>query len=87
MKPSQQRNRFEQLLNEATNHFDEDIELELKGLRCVKEIEGYKQMNPLERSEAIKGAFHSNFKWNGNKFCLSMMSTRPAKPPGNARGR
>ncbi|MHC2635105.1 phosphoglycolate phosphatase-like HAD superfamily hydrolase [Bradyrhizobium liaoningense] len=70
MKPSQQRNRFEHLLNEATNHFDEDIELELKGLRCVKEIEGYKQMDPLERSEATKDAFRSNFKWNGNRVLL-----------------
>ena len=70
MKPSQERNRFELLLNEAANHFDEDIELELKGLRVVKEIEGYKQMAPLERAEAIKGAFQSNFKWNGNKVLL-----------------
>jgi HAD superfamily hydrolase (TIGR01549 family) len=70
MKPSQQRNRFEHLLNEAVNYFDEDIELELKGLRCVKEIEGYKQMNALERAGAIKGAFQSNFKWNGNKLLL-----------------
>ena len=68
MKPSQQRNCFEHLLNEAVNYFDEDIELELKGLRCVKEIEGYKQMNALERADAIKGAFQSNFKWNGNKI-------------------
>ena len=70
MKPSQQRNRFEHLLNEAVNYFDEDIELELKGLRCVKEIEGYKQMNALERADAVKGAFQSNFKWNGNKLLL-----------------
>ncbi|GGI33625.1 MULTISPECIES: HAD-IA family hydrolase [Bradyrhizobium] len=70
MKPSQQRNRFELLLNEAADHFDEDIELELKGLRVVKEIEGYKQMNSLERAEAIKGAFHSNFRWNNNKILL-----------------
>jgi len=70
MKPSQQRHRFEHLLNEAVDHFDEDIELKLKGLRCVKEIEGYKQMNALERSDAIKGVFQSNFKWNGNKVLL-----------------
>lgn len=70
MKPSQQRNRFELLLNKAENHFDEDIEVELNGLRVTKEIEGYKQMNPLERGEAIKGAFQSNFKWNNNKVLL-----------------
>lgn len=70
MKPSQQRNRFEQLLNEAVEHFDEDIELEPKGLRVVREIEGYKQMNPLERAEAIKGVFHSDFEWNGTKILL-----------------
>ncbi len=70
MKPSQERNRFELLLNEAATHLDEDIELELKGLRVVKEIEGYKQMDPLGRAEAIKGAFQSNFNWNGNKVLL-----------------
>jgi HAD superfamily hydrolase (TIGR01549 family) len=70
MKPSQHRNRFDHLLNEAVDHFDEDIELELKGLRCVKEIEGYKQMNALERADAIKGTFQSNFKWNGDKVLL-----------------
>lgn len=70
MKPSQTRNRFELLLNEAANHFDEDIEVDLEGLRVNKEIEGYKQMDPLERREAIKGAFDSNFNWDDSQILL-----------------
>ncbi|SKA41328.1 Phosphoribosyl transferase domain-containing protein [Enhydrobacter aerosaccus] len=70
MKPSQARNRFEQLLQFGANHFDEDIEVALDGLGCIKEIENYKQKNPLERAEAIKGAFTSDFTWNGAKILL-----------------
>jgi hypothetical protein len=70
MKPSQTRNRFEQVLESAAEHFHEDIEVSLDGLRCVKEIQNYKQMNALERAEAIQGAFESGYKWNGAKILL-----------------
>ena len=70
MKPSQQRNRFEKLLEFARDHIDEDTEITLDGLNCVKEIEGYKQMNPLERAEAIKGAFKTRYTWRGAKILL-----------------
>lgn len=70
MKPSQQRNRFEKLLEAARDHIDEDIEIPLDGLRCIKEIEGYKQMKPLERAEAIKGAFKTEYTWGGAKILL-----------------
>lgn len=70
MKPSQDRNRFERVLNTASEFFDSDIEVALDGLRCVKEVENYKQMNPLERAEAIAGAFASDYKWNGSKLLL-----------------
>lgn len=70
MKPSQERNRFKELLDSAADHFDEDIEVELDGLKTIKEVEGYKQMNALERAEAIKDAFDTDFTWGGAKILL-----------------
>lgn len=75
MKPSQERNRFKKLLEEAEAHFEEDIEVVLDGLRCVKEIEGYKQMKAFERAEAIEGAFASNYKWKGKILLLDDVYT------------
>ncbi|WP_027038424.1 HAD-IA family hydrolase [Mesorhizobium ciceri] len=70
MKPSQERNRFKELLESASDHFDEDIEVELSGLKTVKEIDGYKQMNALQRAEAIKDAFDTDYTWSGAKILL-----------------
>ena len=70
MKPSQQRNRFKELLDGAAPYFKQDIEVELNGLKAVKEIGGYKKMNALERAEAIKGAFETSYSWGGAKILL-----------------
>lgn len=70
MKPSQQRNRFELLLESAKEYIDEDIEVAIDGLRCVKEIEGYKKMNPLERAEAVEGAFQTGYTWGNARILL-----------------
>lgn len=70
MKPSQQHNRFKELLKSAAEHFNDDIEVKLNGLKTVKEVEGYKQMNALERAEAIKGAFDTDYTWGRAKILL-----------------
>ena len=87
MKPSQQRNRFEHLLNEAVNNFDEDMDLELKGLRVVKEVEGYKKMKPLSTLKRSKAPSSPTSNGTATSFCSSTMSLRPAKRPGNTCGR
>lgn len=68
-KPSQPRNRFARLLEAASRQLPEDS-VTLDGLRCVKEIQGYKQMGALERQEAIRGAFKSNYDWKGSSILL-----------------
>lgn len=68
-KPSQGRNRFEVLLNTASQSLS-DIEVVLDGLTVEKEIQGYKQMGPGERARAIRGAFSTRYKWNGAKIVL-----------------
>ena len=68
-KPSQPRNRFAKLL-EAASRYVPKGSVTLDGLQCVKEIAGYKQMNALERQEAIRGAFRSGYNWNGNSILL-----------------
>jgi hypothetical protein len=68
-KPSQPRNRFAELLKAAARHLPRDS-VTLDGLKCIKEIEGYKQMNALDRQEAIRGAFKSNYNWNGTGILL-----------------
>jgi len=69
-KPSQPRHRYRALLSAAEEYLPEDVEVELDGLRCVKEVEGYKAMNPLEREEAINGAFVTDFTWGGAKILV-----------------
>ena len=69
-KPSQSRNRFGLLLSEASKHLPGDLEVSLDGLRCVREVEGYKALGPLDRREAIKGAFASGYSWGSAKVLL-----------------
>jgi HAD superfamily hydrolase (TIGR01549 family) len=69
-KPSQKRHRFEKLLGAADDHFPDDVEVALDGLRCVREVEGYKGMGPLDRAEAIKDAFISDYTWGGASILL-----------------
>lgn len=63
-KPSQQRNRFAALLKAMEPMLPRGVEIKLDGLTCFKEVENYKSLGPLERAEAIKGAFRSSYKWN-----------------------
>lgn len=69
-KPSQTRNRFEALLDHAKPHLQAGIEVCLDGLRCVKEIEGYKSMKPDERAAAVRGAFESKYTWGDGRVLL-----------------
>lgn len=73
-KPSQKYNRFDALfehLGPLLGEGEDDWpKIEPKGLTCLKEIDGYKQMNPSERALAVKGAFKSNWKWEGSSIWL-----------------
>lgn len=69
-KPSQTRQRFERLLKETTTSLSKKSKVLLDGLRCVREIDGYKGMKPLERQVAVKGAFASEYNWNNNNVLL-----------------
>jgi HAD superfamily hydrolase (TIGR01549 family) len=69
-KPSQNRNRFEKVLITAKQYLPESVNILVDGLKCVKEVAGYKQMNGGERQEAIKGAFATGYNWHGNDVLL-----------------
>ncbi|MCB9879395.1 MAG: HAD-IA family hydrolase [Planctomycetes bacterium] len=69
-KPSQTRNRFEALLGHAEPHLDSGIKVYVDGLRCVKEIDGYKNMKPDDRAAAVRGAFESKYTWGGGRVLL-----------------
>lgn len=69
-KPSQERNRFEVLLGHAKSYLDSGVRVYVDGLRCVKEIEGYKRMNPDERATAVRGAFESKYTWDDGRVLL-----------------
>ena len=69
-KPSQTRNRFEAVLAAAEAHLPDDMEIDLEGLQCVKEVEGYKAMGPGERAAAIRGAFETKWDWDGADVIL-----------------
>ncbi len=69
-KPSQARNRFAALLGVAAPHKPDEVAVERDGLRCTREVEGYKALGPLERREAVKGAFESEFTWGRAKILL-----------------
>lgn len=69
-KPSQERIRFARLLEEGGKVLGKVTRIELAGLRCVKDIEGYKAMKALERQKAMRGAFVSDFNWHGNDVLL-----------------
>jgi HAD superfamily hydrolase (TIGR01549 family) len=71
MKPSQRRNRFEKLLEAGAAHVEDDeIEIVMDGLHCIKEVDGYKGMTALDRQAAIRGAFESAYEWGGSKILL-----------------
>ena len=69
-KPNQARNRFQVVLESAQSLLDDDTEVDIDGLRCVREIPGYKQKRPFERSEAVRGAFESECDWTGCSVLL-----------------
>ena len=69
-KPSQSRHRFQVIAQHLDPDIEPDIEIALDGLKCVKEVQGYKQMNSLQRAEAIKGAFATDYTWDKGKVLL-----------------
>jgi predicted amidophosphoribosyltransferase len=69
-KPSQSRNRFAAVFEAADSRLSGDVEFELNGLKCVREVEGYKAMGPLDRARSIRRAFRSCYNWNGNGILL-----------------
>jgi HAD superfamily hydrolase (TIGR01549 family) len=69
-KPSQERHRFQKMLDAARDHLPDDVEIVLDGLRCIKEVEGYKRMSPLDREDAIRGAFVGKYTWGEAKILV-----------------
>lgn len=69
-KPSQSRDRFESLFAATQGLVGAEVNLATDGLRCVKEIEGYKRMGALERAKAIRGAFESKYVWENCSVLL-----------------
>ena len=69
-KPNQARSRFEAVLKVAEPHLEDNTEVDVDGLRCVREIQGYKQMRAIRRSAAVRGAFESNCDWDGQRVLL-----------------
>lgn len=69
-KPEQARNRFEQILIKASEYFSDDIGYKLTGLKRVKDVPEYKSLGPLERREAISGAYASDWNWKNNNILL-----------------
>ena len=69
-KPDQTRSRFQAVLESAEQLLDDDTGVESDGLRCLREIQGYKRKRPFERSESVRGAFESQFDWNGHRVLL-----------------
>ena len=69
-KPNQRRRRFRAVLEAAEPLLNDDSEIEMKGLKCLREIQGYKQKGAAERSELVRGAFESRFDWDGRSVLL-----------------
>ena len=67
-KPSETRRRFQVLLESA--ELPENTEVEGDGLRCVREVQGFKRKGSFKRSEAVRGAFKSQYDWNGATVLL-----------------
>ncbi|MGH8614220.1 MAG: hypothetical protein ACREYF_19880 [Gammaproteobacteria bacterium] len=73
-KPSQQRNRFSALLEAAEKLLGDDTRVVPNGLRCVKEVEGYKSgLRPFEARSprTIRGTAAVCLSW--------MMSSQPGR--------
>lgn len=76
-KPDQ-RNRFSELLDHANDLLEREVRIHRNGLKCVKPIDGYKEMNADERRKAVKGAFKSKRKWQGRVLLLDDVFTTGA---------
>jgi phosphoglycolate phosphatase-like HAD superfamily hydrolase len=74
-KPDQPRNRFEALLGLARAGIPVDTTLALDGLRCVRQIDHYKSLGALDRSEAVSGAFEATAQRNGSVLLLDDVIT------------
>jgi hypothetical protein len=74
-KPNQRRNRFEVLLALARAGLPVDTTLTLDGLRCVKQIDNYKSLGALDRSDAVAGAFEATAARNGSVLLLDDVIT------------
>jgi HAD superfamily hydrolase (TIGR01549 family) len=69
-KPSQERNRFSSVFDAVEDQLSDDTHVLRDGLRCVKEVDGYKGMGRMERAEAIRGAFASKYTWESGRVLL-----------------
>ena len=69
-KPSQERNRFMAVLDQARDSIRDETVVLLDGLQSIKEVEDYKAKGPMERREAIQGAFASKYTWRNSKVLL-----------------
>ena len=69
-KPSQDRNRFAAVIEEAEPLLPDDIAFVLDGLSCVREVTDYKTLSPPERAAAARGTFTSSYDWRGDKVLL-----------------
>lgn len=69
-KPSQDRDRFLEVLKNAKPHLPKNCKIARDGLKCIKEVSEYKKKNPEERKEAIRGAFESKYTWKHLKILL-----------------
>jgi phosphoglycolate phosphatase-like HAD superfamily hydrolase len=74
-KPNQTRNRFEVLLDVARAGIPVDTTLTLDGLRCLKQIDNYKSLGALDRSDAVAGAFEATAPRNGSILLLDDVIT------------
>ncbi len=69
-KPSQERHRFSRLLEALDSILPSDIVTADDGLKCLREIAGYKGLDPLQRAAAIRGVFESQYTWDNCNVLL-----------------
>jgi hypothetical protein len=72
-KPNQPRNRFKALLGLA--RLPDDTRPALAGLRCVRQIDNYKALGAVDRSEAVSGAYEATARWDGAVLLLDDVIT------------